>query len=294
MLDVMSGILKPASLRDPFRCEAALALSLLLTSFVLTESVQAASANSPRFSSKKIELHGRSLELHLGMPQSDLHSNILVIYGSGDGGWFGGAVEMFEEIAQLGFPVAGFSTRSYLKSLGYSTAPLSVEELTLDYKSLIEAATQAMALPPVTPAVLAGWSRGAAFAVLVGAEKKLDLNLAGVVAIGLPDKEELNIRIHRKKILIANFPETREHVVFDTYEKIPDVAPLPLSLIQSTHDDYLPASAARTLFGFESSCKGFFAVEAHNHRFSGGKTEFLHTLKESLTWISRMDLRKGR
>ena len=293
MVDVMSVIYKPASLRGRFQREVALGFSLLLTSFVVSESVLAASASPPLFSSKKIELHGRSLELHLGMPQGDLCSNILVIYASGDGGWFGTAVEMFKEIAQLGFPVAGFSARSYLKLLGYSTSPISAEELTLDYESLIQAATQALALPSKTPAVLAGWSRGAAFAVLVGAEKKSDLNLAGVVAIGLPDKEELNIRIHQKKILIANFPNKRQHMIFDTYEKIPDVAPLPLSLIQSTQDDYLPASAARALFGVESSCKKFFAVKAQNHRFSGGKTEFLHTLKESLNWILRVDSHKG-
>ena len=103
--------------------------------------------------------------------------------------------------------------------------------------------------------------------------------------MGLPDKEELNIRMRGKKILVANVRTNRQHVVFDTYERIPGVAPLPLSLIQSTGDDFLPAAEARPLFGDESESKRFFAIRARNHRFSGGRQEFVRSLKESLVWI---------
>ncbi len=258
----------------------------LLCLWTCPSSIAAASGKpDPDFCVKRVWLHGKSLDLHLGIPHTGRQKNVLVLYGSGDGGWFGAAVDMFKDIAQMGYPVVGFSTKSYLKLLGYNPEPVSVEELTTDYEQIMQQAQRDLALPAETQTILTGWSRGAAFAVLVASEKAVQRQLAGVVVIRLPDKEELNIRIRGKKILVANYAVTRQHVVFDTHERIPRVAPLPLSLIQSTGDDFLPAVEARPLFGGESDNKKFFAVQARNHRFSGGRQEFVRSLKESLVWV---------
>jgi fermentation-respiration switch protein FrsA (DUF1100 family) len=232
----------------------------------------------------KIKMHGRSLELHLFRSLEPLPPNVLLLYASGDGGWFGEAVKMFEDLTHLGYPAAGFSARSYMKILGYGEDPVSVDELGKDYDEIIHEAEASLHLPQATRTILIGWSRGAAFAVLVGSEKKFQNQLAGVIAIGLPDKEELKIRIHDKRILVANVSSTR-HVIFDTYQRIPLIAPLPFSLIQSTGDDFLPAAEAKKLFGQESETDKFFAVEAHNHRFSGGSAAFSESLRESVRWI---------
>jgi len=236
---------------------------------------------------QKIGLHGKSLDLHLGGDPATQNAKIMVLYGSGDGGWFGPAVHMFKDIVRLGYPAAGFSTRAYLKAVSNSGAPVSLDEVADDYESIVQAAHQALDLPQEMPTVLTGWSRGAAFAVLVAAQKRPDLRLAGVVAIGLPDKEELKLRIHHRKILVANFPSGRQHIIFDTYDRISAVAPLPLSLIQATHDDYLPAQAARVLFGPDSVSDRFFPVEANDHKFGGGQPAFVASLRESLAWICK-------
>jgi Bacterial virulence protein (VirJ) len=235
---------------------------------------------------RKIEMHGRSLELHLAHSQEALPPNVLLLYASGDGGWFGEAVKMFEDLTHLGYPAVGFSTRSYMKILGYGDDPVSVDELGKDYDEIIREAEASLHLPKTTRTILIGWSRGAAFAVLVGSEKKFQNQLAGVIAIGLPDKEELKIRIHDKRILVANVSSKR-HIIFDTYQRIPLIAPLPFSLIQSTGDDFLPAAEAKKLFGSESETDKFFAVEAHNHRFSGGSAAFSESLRESVSWIAK-------
>src|SRR5262249_3486024 len=219
--------------------------------------------------------HGKTLELHLNHAQEERsHSNILILYASGDGGWFGEAIKMYEEVVHLGYPSVGFSSRSYMKLLSGVDQPVSVTELDDDYEEIVRETEYFLALPVTTRTILTGWSRGAAFAVLVGSEKSFRRQLAGVIAIGLPDKEELNIHIHNKRIIVANLPSKHQHVMFDTYQRIPLIAPVPFSLIQSTRDNFLPASEARKLFGPESETDRFFAVEARNHRFSGGMDAF--------------------
>jgi hypothetical protein len=242
--------------------------------------------DNTRLFEHKIPMHGRSLELHLAHSQPSHPTDLLVLYASGDGGWFGTAAKMFEGLIRFGYPSVGFSTRSYLKLLGYGEEPVSVDELRKDYQEIIRQAEVSLDLPQTTHTILTGWSRGAAFAVLVGSEKEFQHELAGVIAIGLPDKEELKIRIHGKKILVANISSKHEHLIFDTYQRIPLIAPFPFSLIQATGDDFLPASEARKLFGSDSETDKFFAVEAHNHRFSGGTATFTESLRESVRWIA--------
>jgi hypothetical protein len=238
------------------------------------------------FFTREIVLNHRPLELHLANPRSASSPQVLVLYASGDGGWFGAAVDMFEDITRLGYCAAGFSTRSYIKELGYGEFPVTVPDLTEDYQEIFEESCKALNLARDLPVILAGWSRGAAFSVLVASEHAFRPHCAGVVAIGLPDKEELKIRKHGKRIFIANFHKTpKQSLLFETYERIPEIAPHPCALIQSVHDDFLPAAKARALFGEDSDVKKFFAIPARNHRFSGGSQEFRHKLAESLSWI---------
>src|SRR6185503_4432564 len=114
--------------------------------------------------STHVALHGGELTLHVADGRAPGSGPLpLVVYGSGDGGWFGAAVGMFKMIAAGGYPAVGFSSRA-----------------------LLETGRRALALPPGAPAVLTGWSRGASLAVLAAAEPETDRGVTGVVAIGLP------------------------------------------------------------------------------------------------------------
>lgn len=233
-----------------------------------------------------VKLHNQSLEIHLAWPEKRNSSKVFVLYSSGDGGWFGAAVKMFESIANEGVPVAGISSRGYLKVLGNSPSPVNELDLEADYLQIAQESRTGLGLPADAKVILTGWSRGAAFSVLVGSEPEFKSQCAGVIAIGLPNKEELKIHKHGKRVFIANFHPLSQTILFETYERIQGINPLPMSLIQSTHDDFFPAEDAHRLFGEESACKKFFAVPAKNHRFSGGWQEFQERLKESLEWMN--------
>jgi len=68
------------------------------------------------------------------------------------------------------------------------------------------------------------------------------------------------------------------------YELI-DLIASPLSLIQSTRDQYVPAARAATQFGAESPLRRFTAISARNHSFAGARRALYHALHASLDWI---------
>jgi hypothetical protein len=266
-----------------FNFTAAICVGLLA---VLAQDVIFMAKNREKESSIiQIPLHTKRLDLHLTPGDTIPAKPVLVMYASGDGGWFGEAVRMFEEIAGLGFPTVGISSRSYMKILSQSQVPVSLEDLIQDYGLIIAEAKKNLHLAADTKTILSGWSRGAAFSVLVGADKSVQPGLLGVLAIGLPYKEELNFRHRGKKIFILDHSQPSQYFIFDTYDLFSSMAPLPAALIQSSHDDFLPADKAHSLFGEDSRYKRFYTVVARNHRFSGGRDEFLTDLRKALDWI---------
>ena len=140
------------------------------------------------------QVHDEALTLHLASPLTPLSASTpLVLYASGDGGWFGAAVGMFHTIASSGLPAVGFSTKAFLHIEQRWSRPLSVAHLAEGYQRIIDAARAQLRLPPDAPVVLTGWSRGASLGVLVASSREADLACIGLVAVGLAADEQLDI-----------------------------------------------------------------------------------------------------
>jgi fermentation-respiration switch protein FrsA (DUF1100 family) len=207
------------------------------------------------------------------------------LYASGDGGWFGAAVDMFRQIAGAGYPVVGFSSRAFLKIERPRGAPLvSAEQLAAEYDDITAQARIALGLDASSRVVLIGWSRGAAFSVLVASVPKEQDHLLGVVAIGLGEGEDLTITDDDDESDDGHLSATR-HWPFDTYARIAQVAPLPCAVIQATRDNYFPAASARRRFGPDTPQRRFYSIDAKNHRFSGGKAAFDAALLDAIRWM---------
>lgn len=241
----------------------------------------------PRESVTSVSLHGRNLELHLLRPAAPLRPDVLVVYASGDGGWFGAAIDQWRQIARDGYAVAGFSARSFLRIERPPGAALAPVQLAHEYQAMVDAAARALGLPPAPPVVLAGWSRGAAFSIIVAGERELSDRLLGVVAFGLANGE--NLLVDEEDAgdddSATTGPSAAHHFPFETYGAIARL-PVRCAVIQATHDGYLPAAAARRLFGADTPARRFYAVEAKNHRFSGGKAAFAEALSDAMAWAS--------
>jgi len=238
------------------------------------------------------DIDGAPLTLHFAMPPHPRDGAPLVLYASGDGGWFGSAVAMFRAMAAGGFPTVGFSTRALLKIEQARPGPLTATRIAERYMAILDAARHAMRLAADTPVVLTGWSRGASLAVLVASLPDTNPVVAGVVAIGLPRDERLDLDPTDDDDPPSDAAPAAHHGHtsgrdVEMYPLIAHVAPRRCAVVQATNDKYLSAADAQTLFGPDTDGTRFFAIEARNHRFSGGSEALDRALADAVAWAVR-------
>lgn len=234
---------------------------------------------------RKIPFEGRSLTLHLSRPCTLDPAHPLLLFATGDGGWRGKDKDAYEHIVRWGYPAAGFSAPEYLSLIrrrGHETTPADVGS---DYARFIGAAKDALSLTGPVPTILVGVSRGSGLAVAAAGQASLQPELAGIVTVALTREEEY---VHR--FLRRRRSSNRELVMLENYEYLPRLRQLPLSIIQSTHDDYLPADQARQLLGPDTALRKLHAIPSKNHSFTDARPELYDTLRASLAWVAHMHL----
>lgn len=224
-------------------------------------------------STDDVTLNGFPVTLHLVRPIAP-QARPLLIYATGDGGWRGKDLDLFRHLASWGYPVAGFSAPQYVKHLRGDAETTTPALLARDYTAIIAAARRDLTLPASTAVILIGVSRGAGLSVVAAGQQAMQQALDGVVVMGLT-KEEEHVRWRRR----------RQSTELEIYDYLPRLGSVPVSVIQSTHDNYLPAEQARTLFGADTDRRQFHAIEARNHSFSGARTALYEALRSSLDWV---------
>jgi pimeloyl-ACP methyl ester carboxylesterase len=235
---------------------------------------------------RTMTLYDHPLELHLARPAQLQPGMPLLFYATGDGGWRGKDVDAYRRLIRWGYPVAGFSAPSYLSHLGFVSGTTTPARLAGDYQRLIEFAKQVLNLPASTRTVLVGVSRGAGLAVVAAGRRELNVQLAGVLAVALTKEEEFVRQYQVKPGLTPADMPTRELVEFQTYEYLDRLRALPLVVIQSTGDNYLPAASARTLFGPDTDLRRFVSIESRDHSFDGAREALYVQMADALTWMS--------
>lgn len=230
-------------------------------------------------------LHGKPLEFHITAPRTPAAANVVILYASGDGGWFGAAVDMFRQIGQAGYFAVGFSSRAFLRIERPRGALVTAAQLAAEYELILAQGRRALGLDATSRAVLTGWSRGAAFSVLVGSETAAQKRILGVIAIGLTEGEDLDTNGSADDTDDGQPSPGGRQWPFDTYARIARIDPLPCAVIQATHDNYLTAPRARQLFGPDTPLRRFYEVDAKNHRFSGGKPAFDAAFLDAIRWV---------
>ena len=143
---------------------------------------------------------------------------------------------MFRRIGQAGYPAVGFSSRAFLRIERPRGALVSAAQLATEYEAILAHARRALHLVASSPAILTGWSRGAAFSVIVGSEPGPPNRFLGVIAIGLAEGEDLGIGADDSDDGQAS-PDGRRWP-FDTYGRIPRLGPLPCAVIQAMHGQF--------------------------------------------------------
>jgi alpha-beta hydrolase superfamily lysophospholipase len=221
-------------------------------------------------------VRGRPLDLHLygsrgGTP---------VVLVSGDGGWMHLAPETAPILAGRGYFVVGLSAKQYLSAFTSGQATLSPADVQRDFKSLVDYAARGSARRPI----LLGISEGAGLAVLAAADPAVKDAVGGVVGLGISDQNELGWRFRDSIIYLTH--KAPKEPTFSVLEVVDRLAPLPLALIHSTHDEYAPQEEARRVFEKAQAPKRIWVIDAQNHRFSGKWDEYSQRLLEALDWVA--------
>lgn len=219
------------------------------------------------------------------------HQQVLRVYGSsradpivvssGDGGWIHLAPHVAEVLSARGFFVIGFDVRAYLSSFTTRGATLGLEDEPADYRVLAEFAERASGKRPI----LIGVSEGAGLSVLAATDPAAKAALLGVVALGLPDRNELGW--HWSDMLIYLTHQSPNEPAFSTAAIVDRVAPLPLAAIHSTHDEFVPRDEVERILQHAQNPKRLSIVNASNHRFSDNLAEFDRQLLDAITWVKR-------
>jgi hypothetical protein len=238
---------------------------------------------------QSIVLNDHTLRLHFARGVSGPRRPLLV-FATGDGGWHRKDLALYRHLISFGYPTVGFDAHQYVTHLGRdaSTTPA---RLAADYERIINAAKVTLGLPGEYPVLLVGVSRGAGLSVAAAGQRTLRPLLAGVLAVALTREEEYVKRARRIRV---RGPRSAIPEMVMLYDDLPRLAAMPVAVIQSTRDHYLPAADARVLFGADTPWRWFQPVQARNHSFGGARTQLYQAMERSLIWLGLSTLSSAR
>jgi len=229
-----------------------------------------------------VQIRQQQFTVHFYRSRND-GPEIPAIYACGDGGWRGLAPRTAQQLAHMGFAVAGIDSKIYLRDFSSVKTPLSIQQVASDYADVAKALRRYARLDSGTPVYVYGWSLGAGFAICVGADVPTRANWAGIISIGLPKQNQLVSGVSGNH---ANLKvEGNAFYGFRSADVLARITLLPLVMIQSTSDTASPLKVGKELFGGANDPKKYVLIKASNHRFSGAREEFYTALADAVSWM---------
>lgn len=205
-----------------------------------------------------------------------------ILFAPGDGGWRGFAITVAQNMSWWGYTVYGLDTKRYLESFtGKST--LRESDVMGDFALL----ARWMRKGQRRRVTLVGWSEGAGLCLLAAAGPQSRDTFNGLVTFGLPESNVLGWRWSDNLSYITR--QRPNEPTFSSLVFLPKVAPMPLLMIHSSRDEYVPLEDAKKLFAAAREPKRFVLVKANNHRFDGNQQQFFQELRQGLEWILRTE-----
>jgi fermentation-respiration switch protein FrsA (DUF1100 family) len=126
-------------------------------------------------------------------------------------------------------------------------------------------------------------AEGAGLSVLVAADPALHPRIVGVVALGLPDRNELAWRFRDALIYLTK--RTPDEPTFSARDLVARVAPVPLAAIHSRHDEFVSVPEIEGILRAAREPKRLWLLDTADHRFSDGRPQLQQALAEAVGWI---------
>jgi pimeloyl-ACP methyl ester carboxylesterase len=229
---------------------------------------------------KDVAAGPRKVEATYVSPVHPRHPGELLVFATGDGGWRGLSADLFEHLAGLGYFVAGYSAPETIRYAEKAQRRISTEEAATELAEIFAQAKKDLGLPPATPIVVVGYSRGATMVAFTALSRRLRGDVRGAVAIALTrEADYLRAPAQHAELQV----DDRGRI--QLYPALSLLGSTPFAVIQSTHDRYVPAAESRRLLGADTEMRRLYEIEARNHGFGGARDELLLTLDEALEWV---------
>jgi type IV secretory pathway VirJ component len=231
-----------------------------------------------------ITVASHPMHIMLVKPASPRPSPVLVVFASGDGGMMGISKAILQHLGDKGYYVAGYSSREALARFRGSGGVANYAAVIAAHVSMNAQAKRALGLPDRTPIIMTGMSRGASMVIVAAGDSTLCPGIAGAVAIALTrELDYLHVPKHAGRSRGIKLDKNRK---VRTYPAIERLGSIPLAIIQSTNDKYVPSAESRRLLGPDTPTRHLYEVEARNHGFNGGQEALMRDLDDALKWIT--------
>jgi len=229
---------------------------------------------------------GKTLSLTIYHPTAGTPKGTIFMAG-GDVGWVGLAVTMAHHLVAEGYTVVGINVRQYLSAYTSGASHLAPADIQRDYADLARYVRNRGLL--ISPVIVSGVSEGAALAVLAAATPENHSWIAGAITMGLPATAEIAWRWSDFTTWITKKDAAEPSIRARDY--LAQVSPLPLVMIQSTRDEYVPRTDYRDLDSVARSPHQQVLIDASNHRFTDRIPELQRSYNAALGWIQATAMR---
>lgn len=211
-----------------------------------------------------------------------------VIMASGDVGWVGLAASRAQELSSDGYVAVGVNVREYLSTFTSKAGHLQPADIQHDFGELARFLRPKGLLPP--PVVVSGVSEGAGIVVVAAAAAENHEWISGVITMGLPQLSEIAWRWSDFTSWITKKDADEPSVKATEY--LAAISPLPLVMIQSTKDEYVPEADYRAMEKIARDPKRQVLIAASNHRFTDRIAELRAAYADALNWIGSLAARR--
>jgi alpha-beta hydrolase superfamily lysophospholipase len=238
-------------------------------------TVLAHGQQTPGQHSETISIRGRAESLRI----YGSRGGVPAVVFSGDGGWIHLAPHIAELLAARDFFVVGVDVRAYLSGFTAGGTALRAEDEPADFKVLADFAASGSS----RKAIFVGVSEGAGLSILAAADPRARQSLDGVVALGVSNITELGWRWRDAVIYLTH--GTPNEPTFNTATVAGRMREIPLAVIHSTHDEFVPLAEVQKIMAAADVPKKLWVIEASDHRFSDNLVQLDRSLLDAMAWV---------
>jgi hypothetical protein len=232
---------------------------------------------------ESVEVPTRTFDITYVKPEHPRSPATLIIFATGDAGWMGVSRQVFEHMAGMGYYLAGFDSRKAIAPNRSTGKRMSIPDSGVMLDKMFDHAKHALGLPDDVPVIVSGDSRGATMVVFAAAEKHVRGGVDGALAIALTrEADYLQAPPPAERNPAIQVDDEGRIQVYPILDRLNDI---PIAVIQSAGDKYVPAEEARRLMGPDTPMRRLYEVKARNHGFDGGRDQLIADLDDALAWI---------